>query len=144
VSVLALYEKVNPGGLDPIGNWRCLVNQKNSLDSTIGNEITPGGTCTRRWADSTIVSMGPAAGNSMRAVRSKRNGITAGPKPDLANKKGDVLVSNTMPSPPHTVSSKKEVFQNAFSNHTARVQAAVRINKWNSAAGKQTLPVPIV
>ncbi len=150
VSVLALYEKVNPGGLDPIGPWRCLVNQKNSLDSVIGQEITQGGTCTRRWADSTIVSMGPAAGNSKRSLWSKRGGRTAGPKPEPANKIGDPLVNSASPVPaspgPGALVAgavpKKDVFMNLVQNHTARVQAAERINAWNKQVGKPTVAIP--
>ncbi|OBT66254.1 hypothetical protein VE03_04345 [Pseudogymnoascus sp. 23342-1-I1] len=71
ISVLALYEIVNPGGLDPIGNWRCLQNQKNVVTRLQGDAMTPGGTCTFRWADAAIVSMGPATGNGKRAVGAK-------------------------------------------------------------------------
>ncbi|KAH8810874.1 hypothetical protein F5884DRAFT_261915 [Xylogone sp. PMI_703] len=144
VSVLAMYEKVNPGGLDPIGSWRCLVNSKNSLDTTIGREITPGGKCTRRWADSTIVSMGPAAGNKKRSLWSKRSGRKVGPKPEPANKAGDALVNGTMSQPPaQEAHFKRRVqFQNLVRNQTERRQAAIRQNKWNSQVGKATLPVP--
>ncbi|OBT40697.1 hypothetical protein VE00_08902 [Pseudogymnoascus sp. WSF 3629] len=71
VSVLALYEIVNPGGLDPIGNWRCLERQKNAVNQLQGDAMIPGGTCTFRWADAAIVSMGPATGNGKRAVGAK-------------------------------------------------------------------------
>lgn len=71
VSVLALYEIVNPGGLDPIGNWRCLEKQKNAVNQLQGDAMIPGGSCTFRWADAAIVSMGPATGNGKRAVGAK-------------------------------------------------------------------------
>ncbi|KAH8806067.1 hypothetical protein F5884DRAFT_836295 [Xylogone sp. PMI_703] len=139
VSVLAVYEKVNPGGLDPIGSWRCLVNQKNVLDSACGTELTPGGSCTRRWADSAIVSMGPATGNSKRGSFGKR-GRKIGPKPEPANKKGDPLVSYATPS--NETGVRHSTFMNLVKNNTARTQAYVRQNSWNKAAGKATLPVP--
>ncbi|KAI5461905.1 hypothetical protein BGZ63DRAFT_423228 [Mariannaea sp. PMI_226] len=143
VSVLALYEKVNPGGLDPIGPWRCLVNSKNNLDSIIGSELTPGGTCNRRWADSLIVCMGPAAGCiSKRSDLSRVAGKTRGPKPKPANKKGDKLVSDITPKLADAVSAKVHSWGNLVSNQTASVEATRRINAWNSAVGKQTVPVP--
>ncbi|KFY40588.1 hypothetical protein V494_03439 [Pseudogymnoascus sp. VKM F-4513 (FW-928)] len=78
-SVLALYEIVNPGGLDPIGNWRCLENQKNAVSQLQGDAMIPGGQCTFRWADAAIVSMGPATGNGKRAVGAKPTpGLVAG------------------------------------------------------------------
>ncbi|KAL7782943.1 hypothetical protein V8C37DRAFT_397570 [Trichoderma ceciliae] len=144
VSVLAIYEKVNPGGLDPIGPWRCLVNTKNNLDSIIGKELTPGGTCSRRWADSAIVCMGPAAGctSSKRSVFTRRGAKAVGPKPVPANKKGDPLVSNMMPSLASAVSAKIDDFSHLVSNHTASIEATIRINAWNKAAGKETVPMP--
>jgi hypothetical protein len=79
VSVLALYEIVNPGGLDPIGNWRCLEQQKNAVNQFQDNVMHPGGTCDFRWADAAIVSMGPATGNGKRAVGAKPTpGLVAG------------------------------------------------------------------
>ncbi|KAM6486898.1 hypothetical protein HDV62DRAFT_386942 [Trichoderma sp. SZMC 28011] len=143
-SVLALYEKVNPGGLDPIGNWRCLVNAKNNLDSIIGQELTPGGSCTHRWADSAIVCMGPAAGcaSSKRGFSTRRGARVAGPKPEPANKKGDPLVSNLTPDLASVANAKIDDFSHLVSNHTASIEATIRINAWNKAAGKATVPVP--
>lgn len=107
VGVLVLYDIVNPGGLstykiyhpphvsaspksgsntnnttppDGIGaNWNCLNNQKVALEYYQKEDMIPGGTCSRRWADSTIVSMGPATGNS-KMVRKEAKA----PKPAAA------------------------------------------------------------
>lgn len=142
--MLALYEKVNPGGLDPIGPWRCLVNTKNSLDSIIGQELTPGGTCTHRWANSAIVCMGPAAActSSKRDFLSRRGAKAIGPKPVPANKNGDPLVVDILPDTASAVSAKIDDFSHLTSNHTAGIEATIRINAWNKAAGKETGPVP--
>ncbi|KZV88917.1 hypothetical protein EXIGLDRAFT_722096 [Exidia glandulosa HHB12029] len=69
VSILCLYEIVNPGGLDPgIGpQWRCLQNQKDEVDGFQRDAMWPGGSCDRRWRDADIVSMGPATGNRKRS-----------------------------------------------------------------------------
>ncbi|KAL7945352.1 hypothetical protein V8C42DRAFT_322885 [Trichoderma barbatum] len=144
VSVLALYEKVNPGGLDPIGNWRCLVNSKNNQGKIIGKELTPGGSCTHRWADSAIVCMGPAAActTSKRGFLSRRGAKAVGPKPKPANKKGDPWVLSTTPDLASVVSAKIDDFSHLSSNHTAGIEATIRINAWNKAAGKETVPVP--
>lgn len=142
--MLALYEKVNPGGLDPIGSWRCLVNAKNNLDSIIGSELTPGGSCTHRWADSAIVCMGPAAActSSKRSFLTRRGAKAVGPKPVPANKKGDALVIEKLPDLASAVSAKIDDFSHLTSNHTAGIEATIRINAWNKAAGKETVPVP--
>ncbi|KAH8883536.1 hypothetical protein GQ53DRAFT_882789 [Thozetella sp. PMI_491] len=143
VSVLAIYEKVNPGGLDPIGAWRCLVNSKNNQGTIIGNAITPGGTCTRRWPDSPAVCMGPAAGctSSKRTLLTNRGQRKAGPKPQVANKKGDPLVGDVT-LPPFDVSTiEVRPYENLAYNQTAGKEATIRINAWNAAVGKETVPV---
>lgn len=44
--------------MDPaFGNsWHCLLNQFNTWNALVGSNVVPGGSCTRRWADSAVVS----------------------------------------------------------------------------------------
>ncbi|EJD43987.1 hypothetical protein AURDEDRAFT_114493 [Auricularia subglabra TFB-10046 SS5] len=121
VGVLSMYEIVNPGGLDPIGaNWRCLVNQKNALDGFQRSDMIPGGTCARRWADDTIVKMGPAV---PRSVVEKRGPVGPIPQPD----------GLPVPSPSR---SPTTVFKNLLFNATEKVNARSRQLAWMKAAGK--------
>lgn len=121
-SVLALYEIVNPGGLDPIGNWRCLQNQKNAVDGFQKAAMTAGGTCDRRWADSAIISMGPATGNGKRE--------TAGQKPTtklVPGAKDVYTIPFEQKTAPHT--PKNLVF-----NSTEKAAAASRQASWAKKA----------
>lgn len=111
VSVLALYEIANPGGLDPIGNWRCLVNQKNVVSQRQGNAMIPGGSCTFRWADPAIISMGPATGNGKRAVGAK-------PSPNVVAGQPNVKVL------PFEYSSKVTEYKNLQFNEAQSAKAS--------------------
>ncbi|KZV85503.1 hypothetical protein EXIGLDRAFT_726077 [Exidia glandulosa HHB12029] len=116
VGVLSLYEIVNPGGLDPIGaNWRCLVNQKNVLDGFQRDNMIPGGVCDRRWADSTIVKMGPAV------PRVKRGPV--GPIPQPAG----------LPVPGPSKAGP-DVYKNLVFNATEKRNAETRQAAWQKAA----------
>jgi hypothetical protein len=89
--------------------------------------------------------MGPAAActsSSKRDFLSRRGAKAVGPKPVPANKKGDPLVANILPDPASAASARIDDFSHLTSNHTAGVEATIRINAWNKAAGKQTVPVP--
>lgn len=116
VGVLAMYEIVNPGGLDPIGaNWRCLLNQKIALDGFQRSDMIPGGTCARRWANDVVVKMGPA----------------------VPGRKRDAPVSSTdgldLPVP-HKAESPVTVFRNLRFNETERAKAKARQEAWQKAA----------
>lgn len=119
VSVLALFEIVNPGGLDPIGNWRCLVTQKNAVDTFQKDAMTPGGTCDRRWADSAIISMGPATGNGKRAA-------TVGPKPAAGPQVGQPGVEAI----PFVHKTEPRPYTNLVFNATEKANAVERQKSW--------------
>jgi hypothetical protein len=122
VGVLSLYEIVNPEGLDPIGaNWRCLVNQKNALNGFQRSDMIPGGSCARRWADSTIVSMGPAANGKRMVVAAK---------PEAGLKEGEENVEEV----PFEHKTEPFVFKNLVFNETARQAAVERQQKWAKLA----------
>ncbi|KZV88927.1 hypothetical protein EXIGLDRAFT_678418 [Exidia glandulosa HHB12029] len=76
VGVLSMYEIVTPGGLDTLNaNWRCFINQKHALDDFQRDNMTPGGSCTRRWADDVKVKMGPAVPRQKRAPIEEASGL---------------------------------------------------------------------
>ncbi|KAH7106114.1 hypothetical protein BKA62DRAFT_688889 [Auriculariales sp. MPI-PUGE-AT-0066] len=118
VGVLALFEIVTPGGLDVATGgpgWRCLVNQKNALDSFQRSDMNPGGTCARRWADSTIIQM---------TARHKK--ALDGPIPQPEG----------LPIPAEYKTHEHE-FKNLVFNATEKAKAVQRAIKWQKAAGKK-------
>ncbi|KAH9213334.1 hypothetical protein DL95DRAFT_302714 [Leptodontidium sp. 2 PMI_412] len=62
IGVVAMFERVNPGGLDPAfgQTWHCLINQLTVYRAFQDNAMGQGGVCDRRWADSETVPMGNA------------------------------------------------------------------------------------
>ncbi|PVH81609.1 hypothetical protein DL98DRAFT_587225 [Cadophora sp. DSE1049] len=58
IGVVSLFANVNPGGLDPAfgWTWHCFLNQFNTYNAFQSESMSPGGVCTRRWADSAIIS----------------------------------------------------------------------------------------
>ncbi|KAL3489786.1 hypothetical protein BJX62DRAFT_208341 [Aspergillus germanicus] len=67
--IVALFDKVVPGGIGTIvPNWNDIFHQYATVQAVMGDMLIPGGYCNRRFADDTIVCMGPAAGceNSKR------------------------------------------------------------------------------
>jgi len=58
IGVVSLFANVNPGGLDPAfgWTWHCLLNQFTIYNAFQSDSMTPGGVCTRRWADSATIS----------------------------------------------------------------------------------------
>lgn len=104
---------VTPGGLDTLGEWRCLEYQKNSLDAAQRSDMWPGGVCDRRWADSTIISMGNA----------KLNPDT---KPALLNEMGAPDVFEI----PFEHTTLETVFEGLVVNETWRADAIKRQEGW--------------
>ncbi|KZW01044.1 hypothetical protein EXIGLDRAFT_638638 [Exidia glandulosa HHB12029] len=119
IGLMSLYEIITPGGLDPIGNWRCLVNQKNALDAFQRSDMIPGGTCSRRTPNDLNVKMGPAAG-----LVAQINGPVSPPE--------GVTLGN-LPAPfkvgPHA-------FQNFVRNETEMRKAKVLQEKWMSEGNR--------
>ncbi|KAH7263755.1 hypothetical protein BKA59DRAFT_449949 [Fusarium tricinctum] len=66
--IVALFDKVVPNGLGSVSpNWNSIFHQYATVQSKLGDILIPGGTCNRKFADDTIVCMGPAANCNSKA-----------------------------------------------------------------------------
>ncbi|KAH8595321.1 hypothetical protein B0O99DRAFT_622603 [Bisporella sp. PMI_857] len=117
-----LYEIVSPGGLDPLGNWRCLENQKNVAGNLMKGYLTPGDRCSHRVPDSPPVSMGPASGNGKRSVGHMRD-------EHLQLGQRDVVAT---PVHKGVDENDVELFGNMVFNETARQNAITMQEQWQA------------
>lgn len=117
--MISLYDIITPGGLDTIGSWRCLANQKNALDSFQRSDMFPGGTCARRTPDDMTVEMGPAVGSG--------SSVSAKVGAPIPNLPPAGLPIGAVPAP---FKVGPDTFQNIVYNETERQSAKVRQAKW--------------
>ncbi|EJD53722.1 hypothetical protein AURDEDRAFT_110488 [Auricularia subglabra TFB-10046 SS5] len=116
VGVLALYDIVNPGGLNGIGaNWQCLARQKSALDGFQRSDMIPGGSCVRRWADSATVPT-----NSFSRVRRDAVELHATMKTGFGG---------ALPEPA-AFEVKPHEFKNLVFNATEKRNAETRAKQW--------------
>ncbi|KAF5375904.1 hypothetical protein D9615_008167 [Tricholomella constricta] len=58
VANMAMFDRVSPNGISSVEpNWVEVFHQLASAELILSDNVLPGGFCTRRWADSTIVAM---------------------------------------------------------------------------------------
>ncbi|RDB21832.1 Conidiation-specific protein 13 [Hypsizygus marmoreus] len=58
VANVALFDKLVPNGFGSVEpNWDQIFHQYATVEWVMGDNLFQGGTCTRRWADSTIIPM---------------------------------------------------------------------------------------
>ncbi|KAL9570481.1 hypothetical protein ACKAV7_005369 [Fusarium commune] len=54
--IVSLFDKVVPNGLGGVSpNWNNIFHQYSTVQAMLGDILTPGGTCQRRFADDTIL-----------------------------------------------------------------------------------------
>ena len=117
IGVVSLFANVNPGGLDPAfgWTWHCLLNQFTIYNAFQSDSMTPGGVCTRRWADSATIST--------RAAKTA-------PGEEVLPKPGNVLGMPGVFAIPFEVRTDDTVFGTLVINQTEIEAAAVRQDAW--------------
>lgn len=117
IGVVSLFANVNPGGLDPAfrWTWHCLLNQFTIYNAFQSDSMTPGGVCTRRWADSATIST--------RAAKTA-------PGEEVLPKPGNVLGMPGVFAIPFEVRTDDTVFGTLVINQTESEAAAVRQDAW--------------
>ncbi|KAH7321847.1 hypothetical protein BKA65DRAFT_407849, partial [Rhexocercosporidium sp. MPI-PUGE-AT-0058] len=119
IGVVSLFAIANPGGLDPAfgQTWHCLLSQFTIYNGFQSDSMSPGGVCTRRWADSAIIS-----------TKAAKTTPGAAPKP------GNVLGMPGVFAIPFEVRTNDTVFGNLVVNKTESAAAAVRQDAWAEEA----------
>ncbi|OBT83639.1 hypothetical protein VE02_08043 [Pseudogymnoascus sp. 03VT05] len=125
VSVLLMYDKVVPGGLNTIGaNWACLGAQLVAVANRQGAAMNLGGKCTKRLPYGKVISMGGATARGESAV--------------------DIPVMTLVPGHPLVVEvdtnrgGEVTHFTDLTFNETEDALAAERQAAWNAETAKST------
>ncbi|KAK2592709.1 hypothetical protein QQS21_009584 [Conoideocrella luteorostrata] len=80
--MVAVYDKVVPGGFGSIAaNWNQILHQYATLQGYLGDTIIPGGSCTKRFANSAPVQK-----------NATRKSLELGPKPDTNIKSPNITI----------------------------------------------------
>ncbi|KAL2068042.1 hypothetical protein VTL71DRAFT_16140 [Oculimacula yallundae] len=117
IGVVSLFSVVNPGGLDPAfaHTWHCFLQQFNTYNSFQSDAMTPGGVCTRRWADSPIISTKAAKTVSGAPLQKPGNvlgmpGVFAIPFESRADTVFDKLITNDTEAEAEAAVARQDVW----------------------------------